>query len=99
MRMSLTFSLVLLVPMTAAAQRKKEPGPIKEIKLQRSGPVVYEKDIEPIFYKRCIACHSGNVKESNFDISSYEGLVKGGKRGTTIVPGKSESSLLFKAMG
>ncbi len=99
MRMLLTLSLVLSVPMTAAAQRKKEPGPVKEIKLQRSGPVVYEKDIEPIFYKRCIACHSGNVKESNFDISSYEGLVKGGKRGTAIMPGKSDNSLLFHVIG
>jgi WD40 repeat protein len=99
MRMLLTLGLMLLVPLTAAAQRKAEPGPVKEIKLERSGPVVYEKDIEPIFYKRCIACHSGNVKESNFDISSYEGLVKGGKRGTTITPGKSESSLLCKVIG
>ena len=99
MRMLLTFGLLALVPMTATAQRKKETGPVKEIKLERKDPVVYEKDIEPIFYKRCIACHSGNVKESHFDISTYEGLVKGGKRGTAIVPGKSDSSLLWKVIG
>ena len=99
MRILLTLGLLALMPMTAHAQAQEKPGPVKEIKLERSGPVVYEKDIEPIFYKRCIACHSGNVKESNFDISTYEGLVKGGKRGTTITPGKSESSLLFKVIG
>jgi WD40 repeat protein len=98
------FALVglALVPITAHAQDKqdrKETGPVKEIKLEREAPVVYEKDVEPIFYKRCITCHSGNVKESRFDISNYEGLVKGGKRGTAIVPGKSENSLLYKSMG
>src|SRR5207253_10138631 len=95
----LTLGWLALVPITALAQEKKESGPVKEIKLERKGPVAYEKDVEPIFYKRCITCHSGNVKESRFDISSYEGLVKGGKRGTAIVPGKSDSSLLYKVMG
>jgi WD40 repeat protein len=86
------------VPLTALAQNRKEIGPVKEIKLDRKEPIAYEKDVEPIFYKRCIACHSGNVKESRLDISSYEGLVKGGRRGTAIVPGKSDTSLLYKSI-
>src|SRR5688572_17577460 len=98
MRMLLTVGLIALLPLTAQAQAKKNMDPIKVVKLDRKDPVVYEKDIEPIFYKRCITCHSGNVKESRFDISNYEGLVKGGKRGTAITPGKSDSSLLYKVM-
>src|ERR1700688_4446533 len=98
MRSLFTLGWLALVPMSVSAQDKKEPGPVREIKLERQEPVAYEKDIEPIFYKRCITCHSGNVKESRFDISSYEGLVKGGKRGTAMVPGKSDSSLLYKSM-
>ena len=47
-----------LVPMPALAQAKKEQvDPIKVVKLDRKDPVVYEKDIEPIFYKKCITCH------------------------------------------
>src|SRR5262249_53912440 len=41
-------------------------------------------------------CHSGNNKESNLDLASYDALIKGGKRGTPIVPGKSAGSLLVK---
>ena len=98
MRSLLTFCLVALLPATAFAQEKRRKGdePIKIVKLDRKDPVAYEKEIEPIFYKRCIACHSGNIKESRFDISSYEGLIKGGKRGSSVLPGKSESSLLYK---
>src|SRR3981081_4004299 len=99
MRRLLALGWLALVPMTATAEDKKETGRIKEIKLERTAPVVYEKDIEPVFYKRCITCHSGNVKESRFDISTYEGLVKGGKRGTAIVPGTSDISLLYKVVG
>src|SRR5437764_719582 len=98
MRTFFAFALLAFLPFTAAAQEKKEPGPVKEIKLDRTDPVTYEKDVEPIFYKRCIACHSGNVKESRLDISNYEGLVKGGKRGSAIVPGKSGSSLLYTSI-
>src|SRR5207244_724851 len=59
----------------------------------------YDKDVEPIFYKKCVTCHSGSVKESRFDISSYDTLIKGGKRGAAIVPGKGDQSALYKAMG
>lgn len=91
--------LFAVAPAFAVAQGKKdEPGPVKVIKLDRKDPIVYEKDVEPIFYKRCVTCHSGSVKESRFDVSTYEGIVKGGKRGTSIVPGKSESSLLYQVM-
>jgi hypothetical protein len=98
MRSLLTLCVVALLPAAALAQEEKRAKgnePIKIVKLDRKDPVIYEKEVEPIFYKRCIACHSGNVKESRFDISSYEGVIKGGKRGTAIVPGKAESSLLY----
>ena len=84
--------------MTALAQEKKEAGPIKEIKLDLKEPVTYEKHVEPIFYKRCTVCHSGNLKEGKLDVSSYESLMKGGKRGESVKPGKSQDSLLYMAM-
>jgi WD40 repeat protein len=96
MRLMLILSVAALVPSLAAAQAKKEVTPIPVAEIKRAEPVVYEKDIEPIFYKKCITCHSGNVKEGRFDISTYEGAVKGGRRGAAIVPGKSDGSNLFK---
>src|SRR5436309_2278344 len=70
--------------------------PLEPAKLDRNDPVIYEKEIHPIFKNRCMVCHTGPTKESQFDISTYEGLIKGGKRGSPIVPGKSQDSLLFK---
>src|SRR5438874_1725239 len=82
-----------------AQEKKKEQGPVKVIELKRTDPVSYEKEVEPIFYKKCITCHSGSVKEGNLDIASYEGLIKGGKRGSPIVPGKGNESLIIKLLG
>src|SRR5262249_26034802 len=86
------------------ADDKKDPAtpaptPIKVITLPRTEPVSYEKDIEPILINKCAFCHSGNVKESKFDLGTYEGLMKGGKRGKGIVPGKSAESLLVALAG
>lgn len=94
MRMLLVVTFLALMPLSAEAQRKKVV-PVKVIELNRKEPVSYEKDIEPIFYKRCVACHSGSIKEGRFDVSSYENIIKGGKRGSPVVPGKAEKSFLY----
>lgn len=96
MRSLLCAGWLLLVPSWLLAQEKPEPGPIRIADLKRDTPVSYEKEIEPIFAKRCFVCHSGSVKKSRFDISSYEGLIKGGRRGSPIMPGKGDSSPLIK---
>ncbi len=91
--------LSLLLPLPAWAQKPDPNAPIQVVKLERKEPVSYDKDIEPIFVKKCFVCHSSNVKEARLDLGSYEGLVKGGKRGKAIVPGNSEQSLLAQAAG
>ncbi len=96
MRSLLVFGVVIFSPVVAQAQAKKETTPIPIAEIKRTDPIAYEKEIEPIFYKKCITCHSGNVKEGRFDISTYEGVIKGGRRGTAVVPGKSMASNMIK---
>ena len=99
MRLLLAATLLALAPLAVRAQdKKKEQGPVKVVDLKRTDAVAYEKEIEPIFYKKCITCHSGSVKEGNLDLASYEGLVKGGKRNSPIVPGKGNDSLIIKQL-
>jgi WD40 repeat protein len=92
---------LLLLALLVAADDAKKPAvqPIQVITLDRKSPIVYEKDIEPIFVNKCSFCHSGNVKEAKFDLSSFDSLMKGGKHGKPIVPGKPAESLLVKSAG
>ena len=102
MRSMLIVNLVLILPALSVADEKKAKTgvqPIKVVKLDRKEPVLYDRDIEPILVNKCQFCHSGAVKEAKFDMASYETLVKGGKRGAAIVPGKSADSLLVKLAG
>src|SRR5262249_8032668 len=103
MRSLLTLGLAFLVPALVLADEKsdKKPTvqPIQVITLDRKDPVQYEKDIEPIFVNKCLFCHSGSVKEGKFDLSSYELLMRGGRSGQVIVPGKSPESKRTKSAG
>ena len=56
---------------------------------------VYTKDIAPIFESQCIGCHSAEAKMGGLDLSTFEALSKGGKKGSSIAPGKSAESRLY----
>src|SRR5438552_3047670 len=94
MRFILSLVCLSVVPVLAFAQGdfKKEPGPVKVIKIELKEKLTYEDHVEPILYKRCTVCHSGNVKEGKLDVSTYESLVKGGKSGEAVKPGKGDES-------
>jgi WD40 repeat protein len=97
MRIVLTASLFAAMALPAGAQEKlADAQPLEIIKLERKEPVVYEKEVYPIFKNRCFACHSGSMPEGKLDLSTYEALVKGGKRGAPFIPGKSQDSLMIK---
>jgi WD40 repeat protein len=101
MRLLLSLSLLVVLPALTSAQEKKSKSvpPIAVIELKRDAPVLYDKDIEPILVNKCAVCHSDNIKEGKLDLGSYEALMRGGKRGAPIVPGKSADSLLIKLVG
>ncbi|MDQ6707706.1 MAG: hypothetical protein M3Z85_17230 [Acidobacteriota bacterium] len=55
----------------------------------------YSKDVLPIFEANCFGCHGAAAKMSKLDLSTFEGLSKGGSHGPVIVPGKSADSRLY----
>jgi WD40 repeat protein len=103
MRLLFALALLPLLAVPSPAQEKQDKAarvqPIRVIALDRKEPVSYERDVEPILVNKCQFCHSGNVQEGKLDLSSYELLMKGGKRGKPIVPGKPAESLLVKLAG
>src|SRR5439155_22104472 len=75
------FAVCSVVFFSVVARADDKPGavqPIKVVTIARKEPLVYEKDIEPILVNKCAFCHSGAVKESKFDLGSYENLMRGG---------------------
>ncbi len=52
----------------------------------------------PILQKNCLACHASATKLGGLIVESYDSLMKGGKDGAVIVPGKSDSSKLVEML-
>lgn len=59
--------------------------------------VTFETDIKPIFSKNsCFKCHGSEKQKGGLRVDSLEAVLKGGKEGVVVVPGKSaESSLVI----
>ena len=76
-------ALLLLAGPAAVAQEK---------------PVSYKNDIVPIFAKSCNECHNEKKKKGKLDMSTYEALVKGGKKGKPWTDGDPAKSLLVEVI-
>lgn len=58
----------------------------------------FESKIRPLFIKHCYDCHGPDEQESDLRMDSFQGIVKGGKAGSFVVPGKPAQSLLITAV-
>ena len=56
-----------------------------------------EKPARAILETKCAACH-GPARMSELDLRERDTILKGGKRGPAVVPGKADESLLYKAV-
>src|SRR5689334_11119709 len=79
--MTLTLPLVLLIA-----------SPIPSVE----HPISYRKQVAPIFAASCNACHGGPNPQSAFNLTTFAGLMKGGRRGKAITPGDPVKSLLVQ---
>lgn len=92
---SLARFLVLAVILLAATKSAAQT-PISIVAPKLAGPVAFDKDILPIFRKKCLACHSASEANGELVLESVAGVLKGGDTGPSVVPRKSGESLLLK---
>jgi hypothetical protein len=60
--------------------------------------LTYAKDVRPILESSCLRCHGDEQQKGGIRLDSLEALLKGGKHGKAIVPGKSQESHLVIAV-
>ncbi|MEZ6049259.1 MAG: PSD1 and planctomycete cytochrome C domain-containing protein [Planctomycetaceae bacterium] len=59
----------------------------------------FETKIRPLLVESCLDCHNEDTAESDLRLDTLAGMLKGGKAGAAIIPGKPASSLLITAVG
>jgi hypothetical protein len=89
--------VIVALAVTAASQHR----PKKKKSVQNSPAAVsFRKNIAPILKTYCLPCHTEDqMNPSELYLDSYEGLMKGGKHGTPLVPGSPDSSLIMLKLG
>lgn len=95
----LSACLVAFVTALAFAQGAKDAKDLKPIapeepKLGR--PVDFERDVYPILDAKCLACHNLAISENGLNLEDLKGIMKGGKRGPSVIAREPDKSLLFK---
>src|SRR5262245_13027946 len=56
---------------------------------------INQHDILPIVLRHCTACHGPRQKEGGLDLRTRAAMLRGGKSGPAIVPGKPDESRLI----
>ncbi len=60
-------------------------------------PIHSNRAAQQILAQNCYGCH-GQAQMSGLDLRQISSILKGGKRGPAVVPGRSGDSLLYKAI-
>ena len=58
----------------------------------------FDQRIAPILTKRCLGCHNQQLNDGGVAFDDRATLLKGGRHGAVIVPGKPEQSFLLDAV-
>lgn len=58
--------------------------------------VVFEQKILPVLEKNCFKCHSGDGAQAGLDVRTRAGLLRGGAKGASVIPGDSAKSPLLQ---
>ena len=58
--------------------------------------VSFATDVDPILERDCRSCHGDAVRMGKLDLTTRDGALRGGTRGSDIVPGNAEASRLYR---
>jgi hypothetical protein len=60
--------------------------------------VSFIRDVAPILKDNCLACHDSKKRKGKLDMTTYEGLRKGGTKEDPITAGKPDESLILDVL-
>lgn len=79
----------------AAAPPEQAPIAARPARLE-AGEVSFANDVAPLLIAQCLDCHGERNPEANLRMATLDGLLRGGRSGAAVVPGRGAESLLVK---
>jgi hypothetical protein len=83
----------------ALAAAPPEPaGPAAKPMPLRAGDVSFATGVAPLLIAQCLDCHGERNPEANLRMATLDGLLRGGRSGAAVIPGRGAESLLVKKL-
>jgi hypothetical protein len=92
-------SLAILIALggrSAAQPAPPEPLDPRHGEKMAAGLKLFRGEVREVLMDNCLRCHGGAKTRSDFDLSTREALLRGGKRGPAVVAGDSRASRLYE---
>jgi hypothetical protein len=84
-------------PMPAALAENPEWLPIRAFTPEEAALVSFKRDVWPIIDDQCTSCHENPDADGEYDMTTVENMVKGGKKGGPgVIPGNPDESSIIK---
>jgi hypothetical protein len=58
----------------------------------------FEKQVRPVLVEKCLSCHGADKPKGELRLDTREAMLKGGRGGAVVVPGKPKESRLLTAI-
>lgn len=89
-------SAALAIGLALAGSASAQELPADHAERMQRGLKLFDGGVAAILKENCIICHGGDETEGEFDLTTREGLLKGGSQGPAIVLWKGQDSLLYR---
>src|SRR5262245_23643377 len=93
-RMVMVLGCLGLVLGLARAGDDAAPPAATRLPPAAAGAIDFQRDVQPILVRACVACHSNLKHKGGLRLDSGPAALKGGNSGTVIKPGDSAQSRL-----
>ncbi len=91
--------LMLWTFATSIATAATEPNPVvpaDHAQRMERGLEIFRNTIQPLLTEHCVKCHGGEKTKGDFDLTTREGLLRGGADGPSVKLYDARSSRLFE---
>jgi hypothetical protein len=74
-------------------------GPSPAGQAEASAQELFRQKVEPLLRVKCLGCHGdGEELDGDLDLRSRGAMLRGGKSGPALVPGRALASLIYQAV-
>jgi hypothetical protein len=89
-RLAIAGACLLLLWFVQASAEEKAPS------TRPAKPFARMAEVRALLEARCVACHGGKATRNGLDLTTRQRLLRGGKSGPAVVPGKARASRLYR---